>query len=288
MQIISTLIIPITMFGVMFSMGLTLDKGDFKRVAVYPKASVIALVIQLLIMPLVGIALALAFGLSPMLAAGLVAVAACPGGTLSNVMVHLAKADTALSITLTAVASFVTLVTLPLWINYSLSLTGTSATNIDMPILRTAAQLGVFTVLPVSLGMIAVAYKPVLSKWEPKITQVSTAAMLISFVVLVMSDADKNLDGAASVVVPSILLLLSAIVIGYGLPRAFGVAKDRSATICIEITLKNILLAIFIATNSLKSLEASYTAVAMTGLMLPCAFLVVLAYRRSARLAASI
>lgn len=281
MQIISTFIIPLTMFGLMFSMGLTLAKSDFKRVAVYPKASIAALIIQLMIAPLVGIAVAVAFDLGPMAAAGLVAVAACPGGTMSNVMVHLARADTALSITITALATSVTLITLPLWVNLALSLSEAGQTDISMPVLRTAAQLGVFTVLPVGLGMLAVAYKPSLKAIEPRLTAISSAAMIVAFVVMAFSDASTNFGGALTVFVPAVLLYLLLIIIGYGIPKAIGLDHEKSFTICIEIMLKNILLAIFIATNSLNNIEASFSSMVMMIVMLPGALLLTYWYKKA-------
>ena len=83
------ILVPITMFTLMFAMGLTLTLADFKRVIRMPKAIIVGLLINLVILPVVGLGLAYGFELSAMLAVGLVAVAACPGGTTSNVIVHM-------------------------------------------------------------------------------------------------------------------------------------------------------------------------------------------------------
>jgi BASS family bile acid:Na+ symporter len=104
-----------SMFTLMLGMGLTLQGDDFRRIATSPRATLVGTVLQLLVMPIVGMAIARFFGLSQVLSSGIVVLAACPGGMFSNMMVHLARGNTALSVTLTATATLVTLFTLPLW-----------------------------------------------------------------------------------------------------------------------------------------------------------------------------
>ncbi len=136
------------------------------------------LTVQLLVSPAVGFALAYVFDSRLMMAVGLVAVVACPGGSISNAVVHLGKGDTALSITLTATATLASLITQLVWTNFSLFFFGGCETAIQMPILKTEAQLGLFTVWPVAIGMLARKLRPRLLKKEKLITQVSMIAML--------------------------------------------------------------------------------------------------------------
>ena len=102
------------MFALMFAMGLTLGTDDFRRIAKSPRATAVGTSLQLIVMPIVGIGLSTALELSPLLSTGLIVVSACPGGLFSNMFVHFARGNTALSITLTATATLVTLFTLPL------------------------------------------------------------------------------------------------------------------------------------------------------------------------------
>jgi BASS family bile acid:Na+ symporter len=280
-ETILQVVVPITMFALMFGMGLTLTTADFKRVLVFPKSTLIGLSIQLLVMPSIGFALAYSFGLPTMIAVGLVAVAACPGGTLSNVVVHMGKGDTALSITLTAVATSVTLFTLPLWVSYSLNFFGGSETAVDIPILETAAQLALFTVLPVMLGMLVRYLHWALVAYEPIISKISTVSMIAAFIVAGLVDTDDILSRAGVVLIPSVLLVLIAVVIGYGVPRCAGINNKDSVTIAVETCLKNILLSLFIATNTLKDMEVAYASAVLGIIMTPTAIGIMLLFRRS-------
>ncbi len=270
-QTFISVVIPITMFALMFGMGLTLSVKDFQRVLVYPKATVIGFLVQLLLMPLVGIGLAHLFNLPTMLAVGLVAASACPGGTTSNIVVHFGKGDTALSITLTAIATLATLITLPLWINYALTSFGGTKTVVQMPVIKTAFQVGLFTVLPVILGMIISKRWPKWLEWERRISYVSVFFMMLAFIVLAILDGGNTMKSMRMVTMPVILLLMFGIIIGFGLPSLAGIDRRRSTTIAIEICIKNTLLAIFLETNSIKNIDASVAPALYLSIMLPVA-----------------
>ena len=280
-ETILQVVVPITMFALMFGMGLTLTAADFKRVLIFPKSTIIGLSIQLLVMPGIGFALAYSFDLPTMIAVGMVAVAACPGGTLSNVVVHMGKVDTALSITLTAVATSATLFTLPLWVNYSLHFFGGGETAVDMPIIRTAAQLALFTVLPVLLGMLVRYLQWAFVTYEPIISKISTVSMIAAFIVAGLVDTDSTLSKAGVVLIPSVLLVLIAVFIGYGVPRCSGINNKDSVTIAVETCLKNILLSFFIATNTLKDMEVAYASAVVGIVMIPTAIGIMLLFRIS-------
>ncbi len=270
-HVLISVVIPITMFFLMFGMGLTLSVKDFQLLMVYPKAALIGFIVQLLIMPLIGLGLAHLFNLPIMLAVGLISASACPGGTTSNIVVHMGKGDTALSITLTAVATLATLFTLPFWVNYALKSFGGTETIVQMPILKTAFQLGLFTVLPVIIGMIVRKRWPTWIEWEGKISKASVSAMILAFVILAILDEGNTLNSAEMVIIPVILLLISGVLIGFGLPALAGNDRRQSTTVAVEICIKNTLLAIFLATNSLKNIDATVAPALYLGLMLPVA-----------------
>lgn len=283
-EVVLKTIIPITMFGLMFGMGLTLTKADFKRVLSFPKPTFIALILQLLVLPIVGFVLAGAFGLSTMMAVGLVAVAACPGGTTSNMVVHMGKGDTALSITITATATIVTLFTLPLWTKLALDYFGGSdRVVIDMPVLQTAFQIALFTVFPVALGMFLRIKLPALITREPMISKLSTAAMLMAFIGSGFVDSNDLLSKAVVIIVPALLFVLCAMCIGYGVPRVLGVNQKDSATIAVETCLKNILLSMFLATTALNDMEAALASVVVGVVMMPFAVGIMVVYRLSSK-----
>ena len=117
MDKVSTMFLAASLIIIMLGMGLSLVADDFKRIIIYPKAIFVGLVNQLILLPLIGFAIAISFPLTPEIAIGLMILAACPGGPTSNLITHLAKGDTALSVTLTALSSFITLLTIPFIIN---------------------------------------------------------------------------------------------------------------------------------------------------------------------------
>ena len=116
----SAIILASSLAIIMLGMGLSLVVDDFKRIFTQPKGIVVGLINQMLLLPLIAYGLAIAFSLSAELAVGLMILAACPGGATSNLISHLAKADTALSVTLTAFSSFMTILTIPFIVNFAL------------------------------------------------------------------------------------------------------------------------------------------------------------------------
>src|SRR5690606_12576547 len=145
--------LPAALFLIMVGIGLTLTPKDFREVLVAPRATLYGLVAQILLLPMVGVGLALWLDLSPALAVGLVVIAACPGGTTSNLFAFLGRGDVALSIVLTVAASLITIVTLPMFTSWALGHFQDSERVLELPILRTIITLFVIILVPVILGM---------------------------------------------------------------------------------------------------------------------------------------
>ncbi len=118
MDKISTIILAGSLIIIMLGMGMSLVFDDFKRIFIYPKAIFVGVVNQMIILPLLGFGIAILFPLRPEIAVGIMILAACPGGPTSNLITHLAKGDTALSVTLTAISSFITILTIPFIVNF--------------------------------------------------------------------------------------------------------------------------------------------------------------------------
>jgi BASS family bile acid:Na+ symporter len=262
--------VPASMFGLMLAMGLTLTPDDFRRIVRMPLPTLLGTALQLVGMPVVGLLLARAYALEPMLATGLVVIAACPGGAMTNLLCHIGKADVALSITLTALATTATLFTIPLWVHaaHGGGVTGT----VDMPVLDTALSLGAFTVLPVALGMLARHLRPSLLAWEPWLTRASAVAMVVAIGVAAARREDPPMAALAATWLPALLLLLAAVVMGVGTPLAVGLGWRVAATIGVELAIKNGVLGLFVATQSLRSVEAAVPIVAFMGFQLPVGF----------------
>ena len=150
---LTSVILPASLFIIMLGMGLSLVLDDFKRIALYPKATLIGLSNQLLFLPIIAFVIIKLLNLAPMVAVGFMLLAACPGGTTSNLIAHVSRGDTALSITLTAISSFISVLTIPLIITYSLNHFVGNAQTIELPVVATIMQILIITVVPVSIGL---------------------------------------------------------------------------------------------------------------------------------------
>ena len=147
------IVLPLSLAFIMFSLGLGLTTSDFGLVFTEPKAFAIGITNQMLVLPIVGFSVATIVGLSGEMAVGLMILACCPGGVTSNILTKLAKGDTALSISYTAVVSVVTVITLPLIVGFSMDhFMGASAPEID--ILGLGFTMFLITALPVMVGML--------------------------------------------------------------------------------------------------------------------------------------
>ena len=152
-ELLKQLALPLALFTVLFGMGLSLVPADFRRVLLSPKAKIVGLTCQLVLLPLVAFALALVFRLPGELAVGLMVLAACPGGATSNVITHLAKGDTALSVTLTAISSMVCVFTIPWIVAFSMDWFLGSGAAVQLPFWKTLGQLTIVTIVPIICGM---------------------------------------------------------------------------------------------------------------------------------------
>lgn len=252
-SILTSLVLPGALFCIMLGMGLSLVPDDFVRIARYPKAVAVGLVNQLLILPLLAWGLVHLFGLSPALAVGLMILAACPGGVTSNLITHVAKGDTALSITLTAISSFITVFTIPLIVTLALRTFSGSAQPIELPVFKTIAQVFGVTVLPVSIGMLIRGQRPGFAQRMERPARIGSAVI---FVVILAGIVLANLDLlrthflALSGVTLSLNLLTMAL--GLGTAWLLRLRLPQMLSISIESGIQNGTLAIVIATGILK------------------------------------
>jgi BASS family bile acid:Na+ symporter len=161
---LTTVLLPAALALVMLGLGLSLTVGDFARVGRQPKAVVVALALQLLVLPAACFGLVLAFDLSPILAVGMLLLAASPGGTTANLFSHLYRGDVALNITLTAVNSLIAVVTLPLVTNLAIDFfdppdAGSLGLQFDK-----VAQVFAVVLIPVAIGMLIRRQAPALGR----------------------------------------------------------------------------------------------------------------------------
>ncbi len=210
MDVLISVVLPLGLAFIMFTLGVGLTPADFARVGQRPLAFFIGALNQSILLPLVTFICVLAFGIRAEMAVGFMILAACPGGVTSNVISKLAKGDVALSVSLTAVISLASVVTVPLILGLSMGyFMGDAAPAID--ITKTAVTMFVLTVVPVTLGLGARAMAPAaMTRAEPKLSAVAT--ILFAVIVLAALAANWALFVENIVVIgPALLVLLAAL-----------------------------------------------------------------------------
>ncbi|MFU1606702.1 bile acid:sodium symporter family protein [Sulfitobacter pontiacus] len=284
MDVLISVVLPLGLAFIMFTLGVGLTAADFARVGQRPLAFFIGALNQSILLPLVTFICVLAFGIRAEMAVGFMILAACPGGVTSNVISKLAKGDVALSVSLTAVISLASVVTVPLILGLSMGyFMGDAAPAID--ITKTAVTMFALTVVPVTLGLGARAMAPAaMTRAEPKLSAVAT--ILFAVIVLAALAANWALFVENIVVIgPALLVLLAALTtIGFVVPRLLGRSVTEAKTISVETGVQNSTLGIAVAAIIVGG-EGGFTAYALPsavyGILMYLIILpVVLKYRR--------
>lgn len=244
-SILATVVLPIAIALIMFGMGLSLTLADFKRIGKLPKAVFLGVFNQLILLPLVAFLFIHLFGLTGGLAVGLVVIAVCPGGATSNIITHVSKGDTALSVTLTAISSIVTVFTIPFVLSYALDRFMGSSTSVSLPIDKTFGALFLITLIPIGLGMLVKHYK---NNFALKADKPVRIASIVIFVVLVLGIILKEkahiVEYFAEAGIVALSLNIATMLLGFFSSKLLKLNSQQSVTISIESGLQNGTLAI--------------------------------------------
>lgn len=268
--------LPISLFLIMIGMGLTLGLRDFREVAVAPKASLAGTLAQVLLMPIIALGVATAMALPPALAVGLVLIAACPGGTTSNVFAFLGRGDVALSIVLTVIASLVTIVTLPLFVNWAMSIYYDETVTLRLPVLRTVITLFVIILVPVAIGMVIRRYQPGLAARAERIVGIFGLVVLVAVIVAILfSVGDEAWGFFRQAGAAAIVLNIAGIAVGLVGGRLIGLSREQAFTLAVEIGIKNGTLGLMIGLSLMDSPEISIPSAVYGLLMFVFGFLLI-------------
>jgi len=260
MSALTTIGLPVALGIIMFGLGLTLTLGDFGRIAKHPKAVLIALACQLLILPAVCFGLVLAFQLPPVLAVGMMLLAASPGGTTANLYSHLFRGDVALNISLTAVNSVIAVFTLPLIANLSIAYFMPSGDQLGIQFAK-ALEVFAIVLLPVALGMLVRRWKPGFADAMDKPVRIASVVILVIVIVgSILSNREILAENFGRLALITIVFCLVSLTIGYLVPKLFRVSKPQAIASSFEIGIHNATLAIVIAQTVLLSVELSLPA----------------------------
>lgn len=249
--------LPLALAAVMAGLGLHLGLADFRRVLAMPKAVLVALAMQVVVLPPLAFGLAWAFALPGELALGLVLLAASPGGVTANLFSHLARGDVALNITLTAINSLLALVTLPLWTVMALSVFLGEADSVAPPT-RKIIEVALLVIGPVALGMALRAWRPALAAAAERPVRVLSTLLLAGLIVMAFyAQWDTVLAYAPIVGMACLLFNLASLLSGYLAARAARLGEPQAIAISFEIGIHNGTLAIFIALEVLQRSQAA-------------------------------
>lgn len=255
--IITQIFLPISLAIIMFGMGLTLVVGDFGRLFTYPKAVIVGLCNQLIFLPLIGFSIILLFDLSSSMAIGIMILALCPGGPTSNLITQVARGNIGLSVTLTALASLITVFTIPIILSKAITyFTGETGVVIELPIVQTMLQILIITVIPVSIGMVIRKKNEGFAlRMERPMRTASTVLFVVIFLLVMIANKDLIVEAMKEVGLATLLLNLSTMALGYITARAFRIKGKSQISITIESGIQNGTLAFVIATTILNNVE---------------------------------
>ena len=252
------IILAVSLMIIMFGMGLSLTVKDFKRVLVYPKAVFIGLFSQIIVLPLIGYLIAVGLDLSPTIAVGIMLLAASPGGATSNILTHLAKGDLALSVSLTAIASVLSIITIPIIVQFALTHFADQTQEVSIDAVTMIKQLFIIVLIPVGIGMfIKAKFQDFAVRMEKPVNKASALIFILVIIGVVFSVRDVFMDYLSEAGVPSIILNVSTMVIGFLLALMFKLNKAQAISISIGIGIQNGTLAITLATIALNNAEYS-------------------------------
>jgi BASS family bile acid:Na+ symporter len=269
---LTTIGLPGALGIIMFGLGLSLTPGDFARVLKQPKAVIVALLCQLILLPAICFGLVVAFQLPPVLAVGMMMLAASPGGTTANLYSHLFRGDVALNISLTAVNSVISVVTLPLITNFAIIYFDPFDSQLGM---QWSKVLEVFAIVlvPVAIGMLVRRLWPGFAKAMDKPVRIASVVILIVVIVgAVASNWTLLVENFARLALITIVFCIISLTVGYFVPRLLRIGKRQAIAASFEIGIHNATLAIVIAQTVLGSIELSLPAAVYGVLMFFVAF----------------
>ena len=279
--------LPIALAIIMVGIGLSLTREDFAVQARSPRATIVGLFGQLVLVPLVGVGVALLFGLTPMLALGVVLVAATPGGATSHLITYLSRGNVALSVILTALTSVAVILTLPMWFGIGARLIpGAADEEVTVPLGQTFGLLLGVILIPVAIGMILRARRPALaSRIERYVGIVGLVVLVLLIVGIVLGERDRIVDLVVTVGPAVIVLNLALIVLGGLLAWVSRLRRAEQIAIAVEFGIKNTTLTLLIAFTVIGDEEVGLAAAVYSIVMYVTAFALVYGGRRLMRTA---
>ena len=257
----STLFLGVALIIIMLGMGLSLVPDDFKRIFKRPVAIIGGLILQLVILPLLAFGIATALNLPDFIAVGLVILAACPGGATSNLITHLAKGDTALSVSLTALSSFITILSIPFIINLGMDTFMEVENIVKLDIPDTIKKILLVSIIPILIGMTLRNFLPALAEKAEKPVRIASAAILLIIIIgIVLKEKNNIVEYFAQAGIAALLLNVLSMAAGFVGAKVLRLNNKQATSISIETGIQNGTMAIAIAVGVLGRSDLSIAA----------------------------
>lgn len=283
-SLLTAVLLPLALAVVMLGMGLSLVPEDFRRITRYPKAVTVGTVCQVLLLPLIGALITIVVPMQPPIAVGLIVLAVCPGGPSSNLITYLAKGDVALSVTLTALSSLITVFTIPVFANLALQHFLGQSAAIALPIGQTMLQIFLITLLPTAIGMAIRHQFPYTAKrLEKQMSRLAVGLLVLIIGLLLVREGSKLPGFIVQVGIGVLLLNLLAMLTGFFAGKLFRLPLAQQICIAIEVGIQNGTLAIAITAGLLNNADMAVPAAVYSLLMYVTGFAAILYGRRASK-----
>lgn len=252
--VLSKVVLPLSLFIVMFGLGLGLVVDDFKKISRFPKAFFIGISCQLFLLPVIAFILCITLKLDPPIAIGLMVLSLCPGGVTSNLYSYLAKGNVALSISLTAIVSLITPFTIPFILGWNISYFLNDSLAIEIPIGKTILTLVFITIIPVSIGMLVNKKFPNFAKKSDSIVKILSLVLLFLIIGALVAKNWENIPiFFAQAGIASLLLNTISMLLGFIFAKLLLEKEDEITSICIEVGMQNGTTGLFITATLLDN-----------------------------------
>lgn len=278
----ATVLLPVALAVIMLSLGLGLRVDDFRRVVTQPRGVGVGLVNLIVLSPLLAFAIAELFGLDPVLAVGLVLLGASPGGTMANLLTHLARGDVALSISMTAISSLAAVITVPLFLELSTSFFDADGLDDSVNMLGVVARVLLITVVPLAIGMrLRIARPEWVAARLDTFRKVAFGVFLAVVIGVIAAENQRVFDNLDELAPAVIALNLAAMSMSFTLARLARLDDRQSTAIAIELGVHNATLAIAVAATISSELTIP-AAVYSSFMFISAGLFARLMYRRNA------
>ena len=250
MSIVTDIFLPIALAFIMFALGLGLTGADFLRVIKQPKDFFVGAISQIILLPVIAFVLVKIWPISPELAIGVMIIAAAPGGVTSNILTSFAKGDVALSISLTAIISLLSVITVPFIIVTSIGLLGLENVSQNISLASMAISMFLIVTVPVIIGIIFRRFASNAAiKFEPIAKKISIVLFIIVLLGAILAEKDNIVSYFADAGLITLLLNVIMMIVAFYVAQLLATGNEQKKCIAIECGLQNGTLAIFVGTT---------------------------------------